>query len=767
MSDAYATAFKLLTLGFSVIPSGGGDKGKAPLVNWRDHQTTAPNESQLEAWESQFNPHLWGIITNDRIAVIDADTPETRTELEAEIGEPHVATPRGGAHWYIDTAGHPMKTIAGLLPGVDVRGVGGFVNIAGGKYQILRLPVPGDTLIPWGKLPKRILAALNGSKPVARAKQGAPIPNGQRNATLTKIAGAMRRQGADQEAIEAALLQIKCETPLPEREIAAISASVSRYEPKPDTDQPAHFNLTDAGNAEYFTDQYGDRLRYDHLRGHWLEWHIHCWRPENDGHIMRLALKAARERYRAAVNIADLGLREKIARWAIGSEQRARLEACIAIARSLKPIADSGEHWDKNGWIFCVENGVIDLRTGELRPGKQEDMITMQSPVVYDAEAKALRWLQFLYEIFSGDANLIEWLQRYLGYCLTGDTREQTVAIPYGKGANGKTRLLAILRHVMGNYAYDAPFSTFELTQRAAIPNDLAALVGKRLVTSSETNEGTRLNEARVKALSGQDSITARFLHAEFFTFEPVAKFFLAVNHRPRVHDDSYGFWRRVRLIPFNREFKGEADDKLLLDKLTAETSGILNWLIEGCLKWQKQGLEPTPECVLRATEEYQTDSDPLSQFILDECAFTAQAQVKASDLYKAYLKWCDDQGMRERERMTNTTFGRRMGQKFKKEHNRAGTFYQGVGMKSDGFVTGYKANGKNSELFSISNSHVKKIVEMPSQPVTTHDNPSQDSAELPDCPACGRNEWTYSPDGKSRRCPPCGYVQELKEGEL
>lgn len=516
------------------------------------------------------------------------------------------------------------------------------------------------------------------------------------------------------------------------------------------------YHLTDSGNAEYFTDEYGDKLRFDHQRGYWLEWHTHHWKPENDGHIMRLALRAARARYKAAVNVGDLDLREKIVKWTVGSEQRARLEACIAIARNLKPIADSGEHWDKNGWLLCVENGIVDLRTGELRPGKQEDKITMQSPVIFDAEAQSPRWLQFLDEIFSGDMELIEWLQRYMGYCLTGDTREQTVAIPYGKGANGKTRLLAILRHVLGDYAYDAPFSTFELTQRSVIPNDLAALVGKRLVTSSETNEGTRLNEARVKALSGQDSITARFLHAEFFTFEPVAKFFLAVDHRPRVQDDSYGFWRRVRLIPFNREFKGSTDDKMLLEKLTAESSGILNWLIAGCVKWQQQGLEPTPDCVLRATEEYQTESDPLSQFILDECALTAQAWVKATDIYKSYLRWCDDQGMREKEKMTNTAFGRRMGQKFKKVHNRDGTFYHAVGLKCDGFVTGFEAKGKNSELISILYSHEENISEKTSQPI----NPSQNAiGELPDCPACGHNEWTYSPDG-SLVCP-CGHCKK------
>lgn len=518
------------------------------------------------------------------------------------------------------------------------------------------------------------------------------------------------------------------------------------------------YNLTDTGNAEYFTDQYDGKLRYDHRRGRWLEWHNHYWRPDSDRHVTRLALQAIRDRYKAAVNVADLELREKIAKWAISSEQRARVESCLGIAKDLKPIADSGEHWDKDGWLFCVENGVIDLRTGELRPGKQSDMITMTTPITYNPEAAAPRWLQFLDEIFCSDTELIDWLQRYLGYCLTGDTREQTVAIPYGKGANGKTKLLATLRHVFSDYAYDAPFSTFELTQRAAIPNDLAALVGKRLVTSSETNEGTRLNEARVKALSGQDSITARFLHAEFFTFEPVAKFFLAVNHRPRVYDDSYGFWRRVRLIPFNREFKGAADDKLLLEKLTAESSGILNWIIRGCLEWQKRGLDPTPSCVTRATEEYQADSDPLSQFILDECAITPQAQVKGQDFYKKYLSWCDEQSMRERERITATTFGRRMGQKFQKSHNRDGTIYQGVGLKCDGFVT----DGKNSEFFPISNPRVRNNIENPSQPVNSSQNLSQDNVwdGMPDYPSepckCGCTD--YWADFKSKRfvCSNC-----------
>jgi len=517
------------------------------------------------------------------------------------------------------------------------------------------------------------------------------------------------------------------------------------------------YHMTDAGNAEYFTLLYGDTIRYDHRRNRWLHWQKHYWKPETDGRIIRLALQSVRTRFKAIAGLDNPELKEKIAKWCIGSEQRGRLEACLAIAKNLKPIADAGEQWDKDNWLFCVKNGVVDLRTGELRPGKQEDMITMQSPVVYDPETKAPRWIQFLDEIFSSDAELIAYQQRYYGYCLTGDTREQTIGISHGKGANGKTRLLSILRHTFGDYAYDAPFSTFELNQRATIPNDLAALVNKRLVTSSETNEGTRLNEARIKALSGQDSITARFLHCEFFTFEPVAKFLLAVNHRPRVQDDSYGFWRRVRLIPFNREFKGKADDKQLGGKLLAEASGILNWLIKGCLAWQKQGLEPTPDCVLQATEEYRSESDLLAQFILDELVIHPQAQVKASVFYKAYTVWAEDQGLQKREIMTNTAFGRRMTQKFKKIQNRNGIFYQGVGMKCEGFVNSFISTEKNNEVNPHVNSLTRDNIGNPSQPLTTRKTLNKPLTQVKDpqkpCPVCGGTAYWMNSAGRYVCC--------------
>ncbi len=239
MSDAHGIAYKLLTLGFSVIPSGGGNKGKAPIVNWTEYQKRKPTEDELEGWERELQPKLWGIVTNDHLGVIEADTSQTRGELEAELGQSNVLSPRGGAHWYIDTIGHPLKTITGILPGIDVRGVGGFINIVGssifGKYQILRLPIPGD-LLPWERLPERIKLALNSNKPTKQrvAPVSEIIPETKRNATLASLAGSMRRRGMSQTAIEAALLetnQAQCQPPLMDDEVLTIARSISKYEP--------------------------------------------------------------------------------------------------------------------------------------------------------------------------------------------------------------------------------------------------------------------------------------------------------------------------------------------------------------------------------------------------------------------------------------------------------------------------------------------------------------------------------------------------------
>ncbi len=305
-------------------------------------------------------------------------------------------------------------------------------------------------------------------------------------------------------------------------------------------DKNGPFPLTDAGNAELFAALYGHILRFDHARNRWLIWEEHRWAPDSDGEVRRLAKKAARVRYRTALDIEDLDLRGKTASSAVRSESRQRLDACLALARSEHPIADSGMTWDPDPYLLGVANGVVDLRTGMIRSGHPDDRLTMQVPVQYHVKAECPRWQQFLHQVFQRDGELIGFVQRALGYSLTGSVREQVLFLCYGTGSNGKSVFLDMLRNVLGDYAMNIPFTVLELQQRPSLTNDLASMAGRRLVTSSETNESTRLNEARIKALTGGDPITARFLYSESFTYEPVAKFWLAVNHLPRVRDDSY-----------------------------------------------------------------------------------------------------------------------------------------------------------------------------------------------------------------------------------
>jgi putative DNA primase/helicase len=438
---------------------------------------------------------------------------------------------------------------------------------------------------------------------------------------------------------------------------------------------------SDSANAELFSELHNERVRFDHRRNRWLIWKGSRWEPDSNGEVYRLAVQTAKYRYKQAEGISDLEERKRETNWAISSESRAKIDACIALAKNIQPIADTGNTWDASRWLLGTENGVIDLKTGELRPGKPDDRITMSAGIEYNPEADCPRWKQFLSEVFDDD-DLTNWIWRALGYSLTGDTSEQCVFIGYGKGANGKTRLIEALRHALGDYAYTSPFSTFELHQRSSIPNDMAALENKRFVSSSETNDNTRLNEARIKALSGGDPITARYLHCEYFTFEPHLKIWLLVNHKPKVADDSHGFWRRVKLIPFTKQFTGNQEDKHLGDKLKAEAPGILNWLVKGCLEWQKVGLTPEPECIKNAVKEYKAESDPLNDFIEECCIEKENGIARARELFNAYENWAESYGMKDRERLNSTQFGRKIAQKFEKARDSESKFYWGITLK-------------------------------------------------------------------------------------
>ena len=221
--------------------------------------------------------------------------------------------------------------------------------------------------------------------------------------------------------------------------------------------EPDPCNQTDAGNAEYFAALYGSDVRYDHRRAHWLLWRRHRWEPDADAEIRRLAKTAMRQRFIEAAALDDPDARRRAAKWAITSESRARLDALLYLAQAEQPIADAGAGWDADPWVLGVPNGVIDLRTGRLRAGRRDDRITMQAAVAYDPEATCPRWDRFLPEVFHGDADVIAFVHRAVGYSLTGDTSEQCLFLPYGTGANGKGTLMNTLAALLGDYAYTMP----------------------------------------------------------------------------------------------------------------------------------------------------------------------------------------------------------------------------------------------------------------------------------------------------------------------
>lgn len=515
------------------------------------------------------------------------------------------------------------------------------------------------------------------------------------------------------------------------------------------------FPRTDAGNAEFFASINSHDLRYDHSRKRWLVWGGHWWREDTDGLIYRRAISMIRMRTEIAFSMADENKEKKSElAWATRCESRPRLEAMIKLAESTYPLFDSGEGWDSDPMLLGVANGVIDLRTGTLRDGKPADKITLHTEIPFIPTAECPRFIQFLGEIFGTHPNLIECIQRVLGYCLTGDVSEQCLFLCFGSGANGKSTFLEILKIIFGPYAYNLPFSAFELSARASIPNDVAAIVGNRLVTAVETSESAKWNEARIKGLTGGDEITARHLYHEFFKFNPTSKFFLAVNHLPEVTDDSDGLWRRLRLIPFVNQFSesnGTAD-KDLLAKLKAEAPGILAWAVQGCLKWQESGLG-IPPVIKEATAAYREESDPLADFIEERCNIGPGKSVPASDLWDEYLNWLSNN--QERAGLDRKGFSRRLQAKgFKKERRGKGRNWTWLGIElKDGaapnqpnvFIPPFRrtdADVKNLLLLHKETYFMEVTIGI-SRPLTSAGPPRQNlysraAACCTDCPAGG-----------------------------
>jgi len=324
--------------------------------------------------------------------------------------------------------------------------------------------------------------------------------------------------------------------------------------------------------------------------------------------------------------------------WALQCESAKRIQFMVDLARSEVPIQP--DQLDTDQWLLNVLSGTLDLRSGQLRAYDRAEYITKLSPVAFDPDAKAPTWDAFLQKIMSGNGNLIGFLQRSVGYSLTGNTSERSIFINYGTGRNGKSTFQETVGRLIGDYGQRTPTDTLLVKRDGAIPNDVARLKGARFVWASEAEDGKKLAEALIKDLTGRDTVSARFMRGEWFDFVPEFKIWLATNHRPIIRGKDKGIWDRIKLIPFDVRITEEEKDPELPEKLDKERAGILAWAVRGCLEWQRDGLG-VPNEVRQATQGYQAEMDLLAQFIEEACTAGEKCQVASGELFRTYKGWC------------------------------------------------------------------------------------------------------------------------------
>lgn len=408
----------------------------------------------------------------------------------------------------------------------------------------------------------------------------------------------------------------------------------------------AVFLKSDTGNADRFVHRYGAKMRYDHSRKCWFIWTGKKWREDKNGQTQEWAKETVRAIYTEAASLDDDEQRAALATWARQSDRAQRIAAMMALATSDRAVALENDDWDKDPFLLNCLNGTIDLRTGRLRPHDECDLITKICPVEFDPAATAPLWKQCL-QRWQPDPEVRRFLQRSVGYTLTGHTGEETAFFCYGGGRNGKSKFTGAIETILGDYAARIPIEVLMDSRKAgnATP-ELIPVIGARLVLASEISEAKRLNEAFVKDATGGDRITARAMYAGIITFKPQFKLWLYGNHKPTLRGNDEGIKSRLPLIPWTVTIPAEERDTHLAEKLMRELPGILAWAVRGCLNWQKDRLSP-PEAVIQATEEYHSTQDVFGQFLSECCALGSGQQfwVKSADLRRAYDQWVEDRG--------------------------------------------------------------------------------------------------------------------------
>ena len=406
------------------------------------------------------------------------------------------------------------------------------------------------------------------------------------------------------------------------------------YDGQADHDSDATVWGTEDALAVSFTRRYQRDWRYIAAWGKWLMWDGQRWRAEETLAATDLIRHVCRH---AAVRADSSKVAAKLAASStVGGVER--------LARSDRRHAATTDEWDADIWLINTPGGVVDLRTGRMRPHDRADRMTKIASATQVAGSTCPTWMRFLDQVTGGDAELQAYLQRMFGYCLTGATSEHALFFLYGTGANGKSVFVNTLFTLLGDYAANAPMDTFMETRGDRHPTDLAGLRGSRFVGATETEQGRRWNESKIKEITGGDRVSARFMRQDFFTYVPQFKLVIAGNHKPAIRNIDEAMRRRLHLIPFTITVPPEKRDKQLQTKLLAEANGIFSWGVEGCLAWQREGLQQ-PQSVLNATDEYFEDEDAIGQWMGERCYVEPAARSLTADLFADWREWAEKHG--------------------------------------------------------------------------------------------------------------------------
>jgi len=435
------------------------------------------------------------------------------------------------------------------------------------------------------------------------------------------------------------------------------------------------FHLTDVGNGKRFVALFGERFRHCHPWKQDLIWTSKYWRADDTAMVERYAKETARRIYCEAPNHPDDEHRKQLAKWAAASEDLKHIRAMIALARSEPGIALLPDEMNANQSLFNCLNGTVNLQTGKLQPHCKDDFITKLAPVKYEPDVVSLLWDKCLKKWMADNNDLIGYLQRVIGYALTGSVKEECIWFFYGDGANGKSTFLGTMLALFGDYGMQAVPEMLLRRSYESHPTERADLFARRFVATIEIDEGKHFAEAILKQITGGDRIRARFMYKDFFEFEPSHKLFLAANHKPIITGMDQAMWRRIKLVPFTVTITQEEMNRNLKDDLKKELPGILNWAIKGCQKWQESGLGE-PDEIRQATADYKAEQDKLGEFLVERCFLNPELKTPASLLLDAYQEWSGDKAM------TAKMFGKLLNKKgYLSQHERSGWFYYGIGL--------------------------------------------------------------------------------------